>query len=747
MFSKFTEEAQKVLLMTKKEMQDLRHPYVGSEHLLLAILHNKELTITKFLEECQLTYDNCRKEIISVIGIGKSTNDWFLYTPLLKRIIENAILDCRENDSLVTVEGLLISLLEEGEGVANRILLGMNIDIDYLYDKFSKKFILKNGKTNRRLSVEEFAVDFNKKYNSEGFDPVIGRDEQVNRVMEILLRRTKNNPLLIGEAGVGKTAIVEELVRRIEIGSVPKKLLNKRVLCISMAGLVAGTKYRGEFEERINQIVDELEQEPNIILFIDEIHTLVGAGGAEGAIDASNILKPYLARGKIRIIGATTKDEYAKYIENDKALDRRFQKVYVTETSLMETEDILFHLRNVYETYHGVKVGDSIISEIVNLANRYVHNGKFPDKAIDIFDEACAKASIIDSSVDKKIKKYLSDIRKIKIDKNEAIINHDYKLASLLKDKQLILESEYDKILLKKEKKNNLKEVSIDIVHQVIYEKTKIPVTKLKGFDVSKIVKELKKVVFGQDEIIEKMVKCVTECDKVNKKKPCTLLLVGKSGVGKTFLVKEYAKLLYKKDDFIRIDMSEYKDEFSSSKVIGAPPGYVGYSDSKSLLDRVKYNPYAVLLLDEIEKASSSVMKLFLQVFDEGFMTSSSGEIVDFSHVTIFMTSNLGSDRKEIGFSRQKGSLVLDKIKSFLGIEVFNRIDEVLIFNDIDNTCFDRIIKKKLNDIAKERNIENIISTEIVEKIKLEMELLGGDVRKIDRAIEKVLAEKAILEI
>ncbi len=746
MFSKFTEEAQKVLLMTKKEMQELKHPYVGSEHLLLAILHNKELEITKFLEDCGLTYEKCKKEIISVIGVGKSSNDWFLYTPLLKRIIENAILNCKDSDSLITVEGLFISLLEEGEGVANRILLGMNIDIDYLYEKFSNKFILKTGKGSRKLLVEDYSVDFNKKYKEDGFDPVIGRDDQVNRVMEILLRRSKNNPLLIGEAGVGKTAIVEELVRRIEIGSVPKKLLNKRVLGISMAGLVAGTKYRGEFEERINQLVEELENEPDIILFIDEIHTLVGAGGAEGAIDASNILKPYLARGKIRIIGATTKDEYSKYIEIDRALDRRFQKVYVFETSAVETENILFNLRDTYESYHGVKISDEVIKEIIKLTERYVYNGKFPDKAIDVFDEACAKASIVDDCLDKKIKDYTLNLRRVQEAKNEAIIAHNYKLASTLKGEQLNLESEYDKILFKQSKKEHVKEVNMDMVYQVIYEKTGIPVTLINGLNEKKMLKSLRDVVVGQDDVIEKMVHSIIINSKSTKNKPIVFLFVGKSGVGKTFLAKEYAKLFYSKDSFVRLDMSEYVDEFSNTKIIGAPPGYVGYGENKTILEKIKHNPYSVLLLDEIEKASPSVLRLFLQVFDEGFMTNAVGEKIDFSHVTIFLTSNLGSNKQAIGFSSNQRDLILDKIKSFLGIELVNRIDEILIFNELNAKSVEKIINKKLTKMLSKYN-KNILSTTIVDKIKEECNYQQFGARQIDKAIDKVLDEDAILKI
>jgi len=740
MFSKFSEEAQKVLLMTKKEMISLKHPYVGSEHLLLAILHNKELEVTKLLEKYQLTYEKCRQEIVRVIGVGKSTNDWFLYTPLLKRIIENAILDSKDEDAMITVESLFVSLLAEGDGVANRILLGMNIDIDYLYEKFSSKFVFKNAKGDKKLFIEEYAVDFNKKYKTEGFDPVVGRDEQVNRVMEILLRRTKNNPLLIGEAGVGKTAIVEELVRRIEIGSVPKKLLNKRILSVSMASLVAGTKYRGEFEERINRIISELEQEEDIILFIDEIHTLVGAGGAEGAIDASNILKPYLARGAIRMIGATTRQEYSKFLEGDKALDRRFQKVYVNEPTLEETRNILLHFKKIYEEYHGVRVSEKLIDEIIYLTDKYVHIGKFPDKAIDLFDEACAKASVIDDSYDKKIKEYTLNIKNIKSEKNKAIINHDYKKASLLREKEMKLKSEYDGLLFE-DKRPQKKVVSLDILYQVVYAKTKIPVASIKKMNDKKIVKQLQKMVIGQDMAISQIVDVIASHKNSPRKTPVSLLLVGKSGIGKTFLVKKYAELLYNKEAFIKVDMSEYKESFSSSKIIGAPPGYVGYNDQGTLLDKVRQNPYSILLLDEIEKASSHVLKLFLQVFDEGYMTSSTGEVVDFSHTIIFMTSNLGCDKKGIGFSKRNNDLVMEKIKSFLGVELLNRIDKVVFFKEIGEVEIEKIIHEKLTNIVEKNNNKNILSTEIVNKIKKECNYLEFGARKVDKIIDSICLE------
>ena len=404
MFSKFSEEAQKVLLNAKKEMTLLKHPYVGSEHLLLSILSNEELDITIKLKEYGINYDKFRDEIIRVVGKGKVTNTWFLYTPLLKRIIEDASMESKDNkEKEVTVNNLFLALLEEGDGVAIRILMGMNIDVDLLYEEFSSSLTVKKSKNKHRLLIEEFSVDLNKKCADGEIDPVVGRGKEIDNIIEILSRRCKNNPLLIGSAGVGKTAIVEELTNRIVIGTVPSSLKNKRILSVSMSSLVAGTKYRGEFEDRINKLLKEVEENDEIILFIDEIHTLVGAGGAEGAIDASNILKPSLARGKIRIIGATTQEEYTKFIEKDKALDRRFQKIVVKEPSVSDTKDILIKLRPLYESFHNTKLSDDIINYIIELSDKYIHNRNFPDKAIDILDEVCAKTVLMKDGSEKKI--------------------------------------------------------------------------------------------------------------------------------------------------------------------------------------------------------------------------------------------------------------------------------------------------------------------------------------------------------
>ncbi len=731
MFSKFDEDSQKVLLMAKKEMMDLKHPYVGSEHLLLAILHNTDLDITQVLSEYKITYKKYKDEIIKIIGIGKTSNDWFLYTPLLKRIIENAILDCKDDDSTVTVDKLFISLLEEGDGVANRILLGMNIDIDLLYEKFSNRMVYHSSKKGRNLLLEEYAIDLNKKCEEEGFDPVVGRDVKVNRMIEILLRRTKNNPLLLGDAGVGKTAIVEELVRRIVVGSVPKNLENSKIFSISMASLISGTKYRGEFEERINKIISELESEKNTILFIDEIHTLVGAGGAEGAIDASNILKPYLARGKIKVIGATTLAEYKKYLEKDKALDRRFQKIYVEEPTASETEKILFQLRDIYENYHGVKISDEIIKLIVELSDRYITTGRFPDKAIDILDEACSKTTIIDNIYERKNRLFTVSMNEVRNKKNKAIIEHDYKLARQLKEEQEELETLINKNFMRSAKCKSVKSINKDTLYDVIYEKTKIPVKKILKYNKNSLTLSLNKTVFGQKKAVDEILE-ITLSRKINKNVPVSLLLVGKTGVGKTLLVKEYARLLYPKTAFIRLDMSEYKEGHSISKLIGAPAGYVGYNDNNCILEKVKDNPYSVFLIDEIEKAHPDVLRLFLQVLDTGCMTNSYGEQIDFSNVVIFMTSNLGTTNKKIGFSSDN-SLVYEKFKEFLGVEFVNRIDKVIYFDDIDSNTIGKIISKRAIDLGFEKDF----SPELVNKIKNECNYKEFGARHVDKVLRK----------
>ena len=731
MFSKFDEEAQKILIMAKKEMLELKHPYVGSEHLLLSILKNSS-TISKYLNEVDITYDKFKSEIIRIIGIGNTASEWFLFTPLLKRIIENAILDSKQNSEMVGVERLFLSLLEEGEGVANRILLGMNIDIDALYEKFSNKFNFSSKNNSRSLSIEKYSVDLNEIASNDNFSPIIGRDKIINRIIEVLLRKNKNNPLLIGEAGVGKTALVEELARRIEKKLVPRELYNKRIFNISMASLISGTKYRGEFEERISKIIKEVEKDKNVILFVDEIHTIVGAGGAEGAIDASNILKPYLARGKIKLIGATTREEYSKYLEDDKALDRRFQKIYVEESTVKETEDILFNIRKSYEDFHGIRISDNIIKAIVQLSSKYLKRGMEPDKSIDILDCACTKTLLIDNEYEKRVKDLTSKLNTTISRKNQAIIDHDFKTASVLRTDEFDLKDKINNLDLLISKKNLRKEITLDTLYEVIYDKTRIPIKNIINLDKCKLERQLNSKIVGQRQIISDILD--VSISKIQKNRLSTFLLVGKSGLGKTFLAKEYAKTLYSSDSFIKIDMSEYKDSSSISKIIGSNPGYVGYNDKNNILEKVKYNPYSVILLDEIEKAHSSVLKLFLQVFDDGYMSNSRGEKIDFSNTVIFMTSNLGCDKNSIGFVNRNYQLVLEKIKSFLGVELVNRIDKVILFNDFTERDIKRIISNKLKDFCNDNNLDIDYSL-YIEKIKDECNYSEQGARGIDKII------------
>ena len=454
----FDEESQKLIINAKKEMYLLKHPYVGSEHLFLSILHSN-LDITKILNKYNINYDNFRNELIRVVGVGSKENTWFLFTPLLRRIINNATYYSNDNKKIVTPYNLLVSILNEGDGIANRILINMNIDINSLSEEFSDNYIVNN----KNLTLDELGINMNKSINK--YDPVIGRDKEIDRVIEVLLRKNKNNPLLIGDAGVGKTAIVEELARRIVIGQVPYKLKNMIIYSVSMAVLVAGTKYRGEFEEKINKLLKEVVDNPNIILFIDEIHTLMGAGGAEGAIDASNIVKPFLARGDIRVIGATTIYEYNKFISKDKALDRRFQKIYISEPNKDSVRSILFGLKNVYEDYHGVILRKNILDRIIDYSYSCLFKGRQPDKTIDLLDEVCAYATL-NNSINKELLEYEANIKKIENDKNKEIREHNFKRALMYKNKEMKLRSEYNDVLMNNSvnkkvliRKNDIEEV------------------------------------------------------------------------------------------------------------------------------------------------------------------------------------------------------------------------------------------------------------------------------------------------
>lgn len=754
MFGNFTEEARIILTHAKKEMYELKHPYIGSEHLLLAILKEKN-EISKKLLEYNLNYDKFKSEIIKVVGKGTKESEWFLYTPLLKRIIENAILDSKDNNSgNVTVEHLFSSMLEEGEGVAIRIMLGMNIDLEELYNEFSYKLVSKpRGKKNKKLLLEELGVDLTEKALKGELDPVIGRDKEIKRVLEILSRRTKNNPLLIGEAGVGKTAIVEELSKMISTGDVPMSLKNKRIISLDMATTVAGTKYRGEFEERIRKILKEIEENDDIILFIDEIHTLVGAGGAEGAIDASNIFKPALARGKLRCIGATTIDEYKKFIESDGALERRFQKVLVEIPDKKVVRDILMKLKGIYEKFHLVKISDEIIDLIIELSEKYIYDRNQPDKAIDLLDEVCAKVSLTESKEFKKYNSLNKELKEVLKNKNKSIIDGNFDEAASYKEKENILMDKINKLELTLHKKDKYNIVTKEDVANVINIKTKIPVYELLSDNMSAIdtlEKNLSSHIIGQDKVVESLVKIAKRIKLgFNDENKCyAMLFCGSSGVGKTLLAKTFGESLVGRENVIKLDMGEYAESHSISKIIGAPPGYVGYSDNKNILELIRNKPYSVLILDEIEKSDPNIINLFFQILDDGKIKDSCGREVRFDNVTIIMTSNIGFNDIEIGFNKKNNDVVLSKLKEYFSLPFINRIDNTVIFNKLNYDNIEKITKKKLSELKSKylkKNIKLRFSSDLIKEIIDESNYEEFGARKIDKVI-KERVENEIIE-
>lgn len=747
MFGKFSEEAQRVLVDAQKEMSELKHPYIGSEHLLLAILKNNQDLVNKF-KKYKITYKSFKEELINLVGIGDNTPDLLLYSTTLKTILENVIIESRETGDEISVNELLLSLLNEGEGKAIRILLSLGVDINKLYSDISEKRKIKQKKS-KKLIVEELGVDLTKRAKNNELDPVIGRDIELNRVIEILSRRTKNNPLLIGEAGVGKTAIAEELARRIVSGNVPMPLKNKRIISVDMACTVAGTKYRGEFEERIKKMVKELEDNDDVIIFIDEIHTLVGAGGAEGAIDASNILKPALARGKLKLIGATTISEYKKFIEKDNALDRRFQKVFVEEPDKSNLKNILMNLKSIYEAYHGVKIEEKLIDKIIELSDRYIYDRCEPDKSIDILDEVCTKVSLKEAKEEKEIIKLSDCLTKIQKEKNKCIINQNYDKAYSLKEDEEELQSKINKLKLDYMRKEKVKKVKLKDIVEVVSSKTKIPINEIsKDYitSINEIEKTLKENIIGQDEAIDKLID-ISKKIKLgikDKNKSYSVLFCGSTGTGKTYLSKLFAENLVGKNNVIKLDMSEYSESISINKIIGSPAGYVGYDDNKNILEEIRNKPYSVLILDEIEKAHKSVLNFFLNILDEGNCKDSSGKTVRFDNVLIIMTSNAYVSKSLMGFNKNTTN---NSLEDFFSKEFINRIDEIVPFNKFTEEDINKIIIKEANKCYKKYNSENIISLDMINRIIKESNYEEYGVRKLCKAVRKEIENQIVCNI
>lgn len=740
MISNFNEEAQEILNKAKLEMLELRHPYVGTEHLVLSLLHTNN-EISEKLEKYNLTYNNFKKQIIDIIGKGTKKSEFFLYTPLLKKVIENAIMDSKDNNNgEVTPNHLFASLLDVGEGIAIRIFIGMNLDLDDIYDEFTSKVYERNKNNSKNLLIDTLGIDLTEKAKQNLIDPVIGRENEINTMQEILCRRNKNNPLLIGEPGVGKTAIVEQLANIIVNNKVPKKLKNKRIISLDMASAVAGTKYRGEFEEKMKKLLEEIETHDEIILFIDEIHTLIGAGGAEGAIDASNILKPALARGKIRCIGATTTEEYKKHFEKDKALDRRFQIITIEEPTIEKTKEILLNLKPIYEEYHNVIIKDEIIDNIITLTEKYIYNRYRPDKEIDILDEVCSKVNIKGN--------YQNIIDEIKLKEIQE------KKESYIKEKDLKKAYEYkikESFYIEQINNNNIKnEVTINEIATVINNKTSIPIYEILK-DNKKIIDEiqdkLKNNIIGQDNAINELINITKRIKLGYKENKCiSLLFSGPSGVGKTKLATTYAKLI-SKGKVIKLDMSEFSDTTSISKFLGSSAGFVGYDDNKYVLSTIKDNPTSVIILDEIDKAHPKILNLLYQMLDEGTIKDAKNNTINLSNNIIIMTTNKGTDKKEIGFITNSNKNI-NELKETFNIALLNRIDNIIIFNNLNKQDITKIINNYINNIKKKYrgyqiNIEKNIINELIE----ESEYLTYGARKIEKIIKNKLENIIIDEI
>ena len=729
MISNFNEEAQEILTKAKLEMLELKHPYVGTEHLVLAILHSKN-ELTERLSNYNLTYQKFKKEILNVIGKGSKKSEFFLYTPLLKKVIENAIMDSKDNNNgIVTINHLFAGLLDVGEGIAIRIFMSMNLDLDNIYDEFAEKIYNTSNKKEHVLLIEELGVNLTTKANNNEIDPVIGREKEIKKIEEILCRRTKNNPLLLGEPGVGKTAIIEGLALYISEGKVPPKLQNKQIISLDMASAVAGTKYRGEFEERMKKLIAEIENNDNIILFIDEIHTLIGAGGAEGAIDASNILKPALARGKIKCIGATTTDEYKKHFEKDKALDRRFQIINIEEPSIEETKNILNKLKPLYEEYHHVIISDDIIDKIITLSDKYIYNRFRPDKQIDILDEVCSKVNIKDNENLINLESNLKAIR----DKKELYIKeNNIKKAYEYK----IKETEFKKNINFNTSKSF---VSINDIATVINNKTNIPIYEILKDNkktISQIENYLKNTIIGQEEAINKLINITKRIKLGYKDNKCiSLLFNGPSGVGKTKLATTFGDLI-SKQKVIKLDMSEYSDASSISKFTGSNAGYVGYEDNKYILSKIKDNPNALIILDEIDKAHPKIINLLYQILEDGIISDAKNNFINFKNNIIIMTTNLGKNKNSIGFNTNEKE-INQELKDNFNIAFLNRIDDIITFNSLNKQNITIIINQKIDALKNKFKEANItISDSVLEEIINESNYIDFGARKIDKIIK-----------
>ena len=692
MFVNFSEEVRHILKGAIREKDSLNHPYVGSEHLFLSIL--KESDLSDIFKKNKLTYKKFRNKLISLVGIGSKKNDFTLYTPMLKRILENVVIEAKEQRiKYINPEILVITILDEEDGIAYSVLKSLDIDIDKLYFDIKNK---KNVKKERRkkLIIEDLGIDLTKMAKEKTLDPVIGRNLEIKKTFEILLRRKKNNPILIGPAGVGKTAIVEGLANLISSKDCPSYLRNKRIISLNIFFLVSGTKYRGEFEEKMKNVIKELEENPDIILFIDEVHTIVGAGGAEGAIDASNIFKPALARGKIRIIGATTIDEYKKFIEPDEALARRFQSVFIEEPDKSAVIKILLETKSLYEKYHNIKISDNLIKEIVELSDKYLTNRYEPDRSIDILDEVCAKVSIKESNEGKEKKSLEEKLKNIKQKKINAIKEDDFKKAYLLKleENNLLNKASKIKVLKNKVTKKDI----IDVIKSKANISVRIIDDKKNHF-YDEIYNNLNKKFVGREKTIKTLIKSLKKKDILQNKKCYSILILGKEKSGKTYLSKSYLELLLKKNNIITIDLKEYKEYHTISKLLGTTAGYLGYDNKNNIFEKIRTNPNTGIIVENFESACMEVKNLFLKILEDSKIEDAKGKMIDFSNAIIIFNQIINKERR-VGFNSSKTEDTYSSLES----KVYQKVIlEDLKFSDLENLVDLKIkeIKNKYDNI------------------------------------------------
>ena len=787
MWEPFTERARKAIVLAQEEAQRLGNNYIGTEHLLLGIISEGESVAAKVLENLGIGLQKVRSEVEAIVGKGsKPTNQEMVFTPRAKRVIELAFEEARNlAHNYIGTEHLLLGLVKEGEGVAARVLSNLGVDPSKVRAEITKLLGVETSPTppkerTKTPTLDQYGRDLTKMAIENKLDPVIGRHVEIERVVQILSRRTKNNPALLGEPGVGKTAIVEGLAQRINRREVPELLNDKRVISLDLAGLVAGTKYRGEFEERLKRVMEEIRNASGeIVLFIDELHTIVGAGAAEGAIDASNILKPPLSRGELQCIGATTLDEYRKYIEKDAALERRFQTIIVEEPTVEQTIDILKGLRDRYEAHHKVQITDEALVLSVKLSSRYITDRSLPDKAIDVMDEAASRVRLQATMPPPELRDVESKLRQVRQEKDAVIHRQEYERAVQLREKEEKLRREKEKLEREWESKKanrgeSLNTVTGEDIAHIVSTWTKIPVSKLAEEESQKLLNmeaELHKRIIGQDEAVKTVTRAIRRARagmKDPKRPTGTFLFLGPTGVGKTELARALAEFLFEDEDaLVRVDMSEYMEKFAVSRLVGAPPGYVGFEEGGQITEVVRRKPYSVVLLDEIEKAHPDVFNILLQVFEDGRITDSQGRVIDFKNTIIIMTSNIGvreiGEEDAIGFRKVKDTgtpeamhkkmkrKILDETKKLFKPEFMNRIDERVVFTKLDKEEIKEIVDlmmKRVNDEveAQSRKMEYTENAkEVLAKAGYDPTYGARPIRRaIQRLVEDPLAEDFI---